>query len=168
MPKITAHLARGQSPLQQWEADYIGHFPWSKGVRYALICVSTASRLMQTYSVPRANQAYTIRALTKLMAAYRTPQVIKCDQGTHFTGAVYHGWAEEYAGQKKTTSYHLTGAGLTECYSGSLKAALKTDSQSLQRWMKRLYQTLQDMNERPRDGRHSALKISQMTRASLR
>jgi len=95
LPKITAHLARGQSPLQQWEADYIGHFPWSKGARYALTCVDTASRLLQAYPVPKANQAYTIKALTKLMSAYGTPQVIESDQGTHFTGAMIQRWAEE-------------------------------------------------------------------------
>jgi len=32
---------------------------------------------MQAYSVPRANQAYTVKALTELMAAYRILQVIE-------------------------------------------------------------------------------------------
>ena len=31
------------------------------------------------------------------------------------------------------------------CYNDILKAALKTDSQSLQGWMKRLYETLWDL-----------------------
>jgi len=38
-------------------------------------------------------------------------------------------------------------------------AALKTESQSLQGWTKRLYENLWDLNERPRDGRSSALKM---------
>jgi len=63
-------------------------------VRYALTCIDTASGLMQAYPVPRPSQAYTIKALTKLMAAYGTPQVIKSDQETHFTGAVIQHWAE--------------------------------------------------------------------------
>ena len=42
-------------------------------VRYALTCVNTASGLLQAYPVPKANQAYTIKALTKLMSAYGTP-----------------------------------------------------------------------------------------------
>ena len=47
------------------------------------------------------------------------------------------------------------------CYNDILKAALKTDSQSLQGWTKRLYETLQDLNDRPRDSR--ALKVLQKT-----
>ena len=59
------------------------------------------------------------------------------------------------------------GAGLIELYNGILKAALKTDSQSLQGWTKRLYETLQDVNKRPQDSRPSALKMLQTTWASL-
>ena len=95
LPETTAHLARGYNPLQQWQVDYIGLLPRSEGVRYALTCVDTASRLLQAYPVPKANQAYTIKALTKLMSAYGTPQVIESDQGTHFTGAMIQCWAEE-------------------------------------------------------------------------
>ena len=86
LPETTAHLARGHNPPQRWQADYIGPLPRSEGERYALICVSTASGLLQVYPVPKANQAYTIKELTKLMSAYGTPQVIESDQGTHFTG----------------------------------------------------------------------------------
>ena len=63
--------------------------------------------------------------------------------------------------------YNPTGAGLIERYNGILTAALRTDSQSLQGWTKRLYETLRDLNERPRDGRPSALKMLQTTWASL-
>ena len=63
--------------------------------------------------------------------------------------------------------YNPTGAGLTECYNGILKAALKTDSQSLKGWTKRLYGTLWDLNEKPRDGRPSFLKMLQTTCISL-
>ena len=86
-PKQQPILARGHDPLQQRQGDYIGPLPWSEGVRYALTCIDTASELLQAYPVPIANKAYTIKALTKLMAAYGTPQVIKSDQETHFTGA---------------------------------------------------------------------------------
>jgi len=84
LPKTTAHLASGHNPIQQWQVDYTGPLPQSEGVRYAPTSVNTASRLMQAYPVPKANQAYTIKALTKLMSAYRTPQVIESDQRTHF------------------------------------------------------------------------------------
>lgn len=59
------------------------------------------------------------------------------------------------------------GAGLTECYNSILKASLKIDSRSLQGWMKRLHETLWDLNNRPRDGKPSALKMLQMTWYSL-
>ena len=76
-------------------------------------------------------------------------------------------WAEE---NNIEWQFHLlynpTGAGLIECYNGILKAALKTDSQSLQRWTKRLYETLWDLNKRPRDSRPSALKMLQIIWAS--
>ena len=150
LPETTAHLARGHSLFQQWQVDYIGPLLWSEGARYALACVNTASGLLQAYPVPKANQAYTIKALTKLMSAYRTPQVVESDQGTHFTGAMIQRWAEE---NNLEWLFHLpydpTGAGLIERYSGILKAALRTDSQSLQGWTKRLYETLRDLNERP-------------------
>ena len=55
------------------------------------------------------------------------------------------------------------GASLIERYNG-VKAALNTDSQSLQGWTKRLYEAVWDRNERLRDGRRSALET---TRASL-
>ena len=58
------------------------------------------------------------------------------------------------------------GAGLIEHYNAILKAALKTDYHYLQGWMERLYETLWDLNERPRDGRPSALKMLQTTWAS--
>uniref|UniRef100_A0A669QJJ3 ribonuclease H n=1 Tax=Phasianus colchicus TaxID=9054 RepID=A0A669QJJ3_PHACC len=96
--ETTARLARGHNPLQRWQIDYIGPLPRSEGARYALTCVDTASGLLQAYPVLKANQAYTIKALTKLMSAYGTPQVIESNQGTHFTGATIR------RGQKKTTS----------------------------------------------------------------
>ena len=76
-------------------------------------------------------------------------------------------WAEE---NNLEWLFHLpydpTGAGLIERYSGILKAALRTDSQSLQGLAKRLYETLRDLNGRPRDGRPCALKMLQTTWAS--
>ena len=95
LPITTAHLARGHSPLQQWQVDYTGPLPWSEGERYALTCTDAASGLMQAYPVPRVNQAYIIKALTTLMAAYRIPQVIEGNQGIHFIGAMGQHWAEE-------------------------------------------------------------------------
>ena len=50
---------------------------------------------MQVYPVPQGNQSYIIKALTKLMVAYGTPQVIESNQGTHFMGATVQKWAEE-------------------------------------------------------------------------
>ena len=139
LPKTAAHLARGHNPLQQWQVDFIGPLPQSEGVRYAPTSVNTASRLMQAYPVPKANQAYTVKVLTKLMSAYRIPQVIKGDQGTHFTGAMIQRWAEE---NNIEWHFHLpynpTGTGLIERYNSILKAALKTDPQSLQGWTRRL------------------------------
>ena len=84
LSKTTAHPARENNPLQQWQVDYVGLLPRSEGTRYALTCTDTISGLLQAYPVPKANQAYTIKALTKLMSAYRTPQVIESDQRTHF------------------------------------------------------------------------------------
>ena len=167
LPETTAHLARGHNPLQRWQIDYIGPLPRSEGARYALTCVDTASGLMQAYPVAKANQAYTIKALTRLMASYGTPEVIESDQGTHFTGATVQKWAEDNNIEWRFhLPYNPTGAGLIERYNGILKAALKADSQSLQGWTKRLYETLRDLNERPRDGRPSALKMLQTTWAS--
>ena len=97
------------------------------------------------------------------MAAYGTPQVTESNQGTHFTGAMLKCLAEENE-WRFHLPYNPTGAGLIERYNGILKAALKTDSQSLQGWMKRLYETLQDLNERPQDG--SAVKMLQTTLVS--
>ena len=54
-------------------------------MRYALTHVNAASGLMQAYPVPRTKQAYVIKALTKLMTVYGTPQLIKRNHGTHFT-----------------------------------------------------------------------------------
>ena len=95
LPETTAHLARGHNPLQQWQVNYIRPLPRSEGVRYALTCIDTASGLLQAYPVRKANQAYTIKALNKLMSAYGTPQVIESDQVTHFTGTMIQHWAEE-------------------------------------------------------------------------
>jgi len=75
--------------------DYIGSLPHSEGVRYALTCINTASGLLQAYLVLKANQAYTIKALTKLMSASGTPQAIESNEQTHFTGAMIQCWAEE-------------------------------------------------------------------------
>ena len=117
--------------------------------------------------MPKANQADTIKALTKLMSASGTPQVIKSDQGTHFTGAMIQRWAEEnHIEWRFHLPYNPMGAGLIERHNGILKAALKTDSQSLQGGTKRLYETLRDLNERPRDGRPSALRMLQTTWAT--
>lgn len=93
--ETTAHLARGYNPLQQWQINYIGPLPRSEGARYALTCVDTASGLMQVYPVAKANQAYAIKALTRLMASYGTHEVIETNQGTHFTGATVQKWAED-------------------------------------------------------------------------
>ena len=44
-------------------------------------------------------------------------------------------------------------------YNSILKAALKTASQSLQEWTKRLHEALRDLNESLRNGRTIALKM---------
>jgi len=67
LPETTARLARGYSPLQRWQVDYIGPLPQSEEARYALTCVNTASGLLQAHPLPKANRAHTIKALTKLM-----------------------------------------------------------------------------------------------------
>ena len=122
---------------------------------------------MQAHPAAKAKQAYAIKALTRLMVSYGIPEVTESDQGTHFTSATVQKWAED---NNIEWWFHLPynpmGAGLREKYNGILKAALKADSQSLQGWTKRLYETLQDLNERPRDGRPSALRILQTTWAS--
>ena len=51
-------------------------------MRYALTFINMVSGLKQAYPVPRANQAYTIMAVSKLMVNYEMPHVIKRDQGT--------------------------------------------------------------------------------------
>jgi len=150
LPETTAHLARGHNPLQRWQVDYIEAPPSVQGGE---ICPDLHQCCMQataSLSVPEAIQAYSIKAFTKLMSAYGTPQVIESDQGTHFTEAMMQCWAEE---NNIEWQFHLpynpTGAGLIEHYNGILKAALRTDSQSLQGWTKGLYETLRDLNERP-------------------
>ena len=95
LPETTAHLAKGHSPLQQWQVDYTGPLSWSEVLRYAPTCVGTASELLQAYPVPTVNWAYIISALTKLMAAYGTPQVIESVQGSHFSGTMIVCLAEE-------------------------------------------------------------------------
>lgn len=113
-------------------------------------------------------QACTIKALTRLMALYGTPQIIENDQGTHFTGATVQKWAED---NNIKCQFHLTyiqmGTGLIKRYNRILKAALNADSQSLQGWTKRLYETLEDLNVRPSDGRPSGLRMLQATLTSL-
>lgn len=79
LPETTAHLARGHHPLQRRQNNYTGPLPLCERARYALTCIDT-SGLTQAYpKVPKADQVHTIKALTKLMGAYRTPQVIKSD-----------------------------------------------------------------------------------------
>ncbi len=78
-----------------------------------------------------------------MMSAYKTPQAIESNQGTHFTGAMIQRWAEENNIKWRFhLPYNLMGAGLIERYNSILKAPLKTGSQSLQGWTKRLYVTL--------------------------
>jgi len=55
--ETTVHLTRGHNPLQLWQIDYIGLLPRSEGARYAVVCVDTASGLMQAYPVAKTNQA---------------------------------------------------------------------------------------------------------------
>ena len=123
---------------------------------------------MQAYPIAKVKQAYTIKALTRLMASYRTPDVIESDRGKHFTGVTVQKWAEDNNIDRRChLPYNPTGAGLIERYNGILKAALNADSQSLQGWTKRLYETLEDLNVRPSDGRPSALRMLQATLTSL-
>ena len=122
---------------------------------------------MQAHPAAKAKQAYAIKALTRLMVSYGIPEVTESDQGTHFTSATVQKWAED---NNIEWWFHLPynpmGAGLIERYNRILKAALRADSQSLQGWTKRLYESLQDLNERPRDGRRSAVRMLQATWAS--
>jgi len=70
---------------------------------------------MQAYPVPRANQAYTIKTVTKLMSAYRTSQVIESDQGTHSIGTIIQCWVEENNTEWQFhMPYNPRGAGLIE------------------------------------------------------
>lgn len=63
----------------------------------------------------KANQGSTIKALTKLIPAYGTPQVIRSDQGMHFAGTMVQKWAEENNMEWWfCLPYNLTGAGLIE------------------------------------------------------
>lgn len=71
------------------------------------------------------------------MAAYGTPQVTESDLDMLFTGSVVQKWTEEINFEWLFhLLYNLMGVGLIESYSGVLKAALKTDSQTSQGWTK--------------------------------
>lgn len=122
--------------------------------------VSTESGLRQANCVPKVNQAYNIKALTRLMASSRTPQHIKSDQSTHFMGAAVQKWAKD---NSEWWPYNPRRAALTERYNGILKA----DPQTLQGRTNRLHETLWDLNERPRDDKPSALRMLQKTWAFL-
>lgn len=84
---MTKTLARNNNVSSQ-EAQHLAEvasglrrpLPRSEGAMYALNCVDMVGGLMQTYLVPKAIQAYAIKALTKLMTAYGTPQVIKSSE----------------------------------------------------------------------------------------
>jgi len=90
------HLGRGHNPLQRWQIDCMASpLPWSEGAWYDLACVDTVGGLLQTYQVPQAHQPYTIKALTKLVATYGTPQVIEGDKGIHSKGVVIQKWVRE-------------------------------------------------------------------------
>jgi len=72
------------------------------------------------------------------MAAYGTPEVIESDHGTRCTGTMVKCCTEENNIEWQFhPPYNVTGAGLIECYNSIRKAALRTDSQSLQGWTKR-------------------------------
>jgi len=58
-----------------------------------------------------------------MMSAYKTPQAIESNQGTHFTGAMIQRWAEENNIKWRFhLPYNLMGAGLIERYNSILKA----------------------------------------------
>lgn len=123
LPETTAHLSRGHHSLQRWQVNYTGPLPLSERVRYALTCIDTESGLTQAYPVPKANQTHTIKALTKLMAAYRTPQVIKSDQDSHSIGTTVWKWSKENNIEWQFhLPYNLMGMQLMEQHNGILKA----------------------------------------------
>lgn len=98
---------------------------------------------MQDYLVPKANQAYTIIELTRLIVSYGTPQIIESDQSTYFVDATVQKWAKDNNIKWHChLPYNPKGAGLIERYNRILKSTLRADSQPMQRWTNRLCETV--------------------------
>ena len=82
--------------VSDWQVDYIGPLPLSKGSKYALVCVDTESGLTQAFSCHHTNLAVTNRGLEKQSTMYKYPCQIDSDRGSHFKVQDMQDWAKEH------------------------------------------------------------------------
>lgn len=77
MPKASAKEVWGHpqnsQPVRDWHIDYTGHPTLRQHSKYALVCVDTASALIQASPCCHANQATTAKGPKKLSTTYRYP-----------------------------------------------------------------------------------------------
>ena len=82
----SGQVVQGQVLLVQWQVDVAEPLPSSKGCKYAITSVDTATGLLAAYPARHPHQK-AIAELEQLCAAYGRPLIIESDQGTLFTGA---------------------------------------------------------------------------------
>lgn len=60
-------IHQGGTPLSQWQVDYTGPLPHSKGSQFALIFMDTTTGTLQAYPSGKANQRANIRGSSNCM-----------------------------------------------------------------------------------------------------
>lgn len=88
-------VARGPTPLDQWQVDFICPLTSSESYWYVVTCVDTAIGFLAAFPAIQLDQWTVKKGLECHFAAYGCLEVIESDQGIHFMGRQVQQWLQE-------------------------------------------------------------------------
>jgi hypothetical protein len=114
--------------FKRWAIDLMGPMAepdQATKAKYILVCVDSYSHWVEVEALPDKTSASVLRALkSSIFFRYGTPEVIACDRGGEFYGAVAEYCAEVGTKMVRGSAYHPQAQGAVERVNRTLQEAL--------------------------------------------
>ena len=140
---------QAKRPWQMISLDFIGPFPRStKGFCYMLVVVDVFSKFCQIFPLRSASSKLTVSCLeNKVFLSFGVPEVLICDNGTHFTSADFAKLMNLYKVKVWYTPRYHPQANSTEAANKTIETCIRMYiKESHNQWDKHLPQICCAMN----------------------
>ena len=123
-------------PFERVAVDLVGPFPTAiGGYRFLLTCIDMATRWPEAIPLRTTTARAIIKHLTDIFARCGFPTAIVTDNGSQFTGKVFHKWLKSKGIKHvRASPYHPEGNGMVERLHRTLNSMISKIAETKGNW----------------------------------